>query len=95
MAGPLGVLAACLTVATIKVEDIDDGPPGGCWWHVRQRPPLKLKPSMAGAPGECCRYVRQRPPPKLETPTVGPLGGVDGMFSSGHHLSWRRRRWAP
>jgi hypothetical protein len=29
MAGPLGVLAAGLTVGTTDVEDVDDGPPRG------------------------------------------------------------------
>jgi hypothetical protein len=42
------VLAAGPTAATIKVEDVDDGPRGGCCRHVRQRPPPKLKTSMAG-----------------------------------------------
>jgi hypothetical protein len=42
------VLAAGPTVVTTEVEDIDSGPPGGCWQQVQQRPPLKLKTSMAG-----------------------------------------------
>jgi hypothetical protein len=48
MAAPLGLLVAGPTVATTKVEDVDGGPPGGCCLQVRQRPPLKLKTSMAG-----------------------------------------------
>jgi hypothetical protein len=30
MEGPLGVLAACPTMATTEVEDVDGGTPGGC-----------------------------------------------------------------
>jgi hypothetical protein len=37
--------------ATTEVEDVDGGPPGGCWRQVRQRPPPKLKTSMAGPLG--------------------------------------------
>jgi hypothetical protein len=47
IAGPLGVLVACPAVATTEVEDVDGGSLGGCWGHVRQRPPSKLKTSMA------------------------------------------------
>jgi hypothetical protein len=35
MAVPLGVLAVGPVVATTEVEDVDGGPPGGCW---RQSP---------------------------------------------------------
>jgi hypothetical protein len=42
------VLGACSAAITTEVEDVDGGPPGGCWRQVRQRPPLKLKTSMAG-----------------------------------------------
>jgi hypothetical protein len=48
MADPLGLLSGFLTAATTDVEDIDGGPPKGCWWQVRQRPPPKLKTSMVG-----------------------------------------------
>jgi hypothetical protein len=54
MAGTLGVLSAGLAVATTEVEDVDGGPPGGCYRQVRQRPPPKLKTSMA-APQGCWR----------------------------------------
>jgi hypothetical protein len=42
------VLAADPVVATIEVEDVDGGPPGGAGGKVWQRPPPKLKSSMAG-----------------------------------------------
>jgi hypothetical protein len=45
---PWGVLAAGPAATTTKVEDVDGGPPGGCWRQVRQRPPTKLETSMAG-----------------------------------------------
>jgi hypothetical protein len=35
-------------VTTTEVEDVDGGPLGGAGGKVRQRPPLKLKTSMAG-----------------------------------------------
>jgi hypothetical protein len=31
MVGPLGVLAESPTVAITEAEDVDGGPPGGCW----------------------------------------------------------------
>jgi hypothetical protein len=49
---PPGVLAAGLTVANTEVEDVDGGPPRGCQRHVRQRPALKLKTSMAAPLGD-------------------------------------------
>jgi hypothetical protein len=55
----------------LRGEDVDDGPPKGCWRQVRQRPPPKLKTSM-GAPRGCWRQIRQRPPLKLKTSTMGP-----------------------
>jgi hypothetical protein len=45
--GPWGVLAAWSVAAITEVEDVDGKPPGGCWRHVQQRPPLKLETSMA------------------------------------------------
>jgi hypothetical protein len=48
MVGPLGVLLAGPVAATIGVGDVDDGPPGGCWWQVRQWPPPELETSMVG-----------------------------------------------
>jgi hypothetical protein len=51
MVGPLGVLAAGSVAATSDGEDIDGGPPRGCWRQVRQRPPSKLELSMVGPPG--------------------------------------------
>jgi hypothetical protein len=36
------------TAATTEVEDVDGGPPWGVGGKVRQRPPSKLKMSMAG-----------------------------------------------
>jgi hypothetical protein len=61
------MVAACSVAATTGVGDVDGGPPGGCWRHVRQRPPSESETSMAG-----------------------PLGGVGGMSSSGHHRNQRR-----
>jgi hypothetical protein len=54
MAGPLRVLLAGPTAATIEAEeDVDGAPPGGCYMRVRQWPPLKLKKmSMVGPLGE-------------------------------------------
>jgi hypothetical protein len=51
MAGPLGVLLVSPVAATTEVEeDIDGGPPRGCYQYLRQQPPPKLtKTSMAGA----------------------------------------------
>jgi hypothetical protein len=74
MAGPLGVLAADLTVATSEVENVDGGPPGGASGKVRQRPPPKLKTSMASPLGGAGGKFWQRPPPKLKSSMVGPLG---------------------
>jgi hypothetical protein len=48
---PWGVLEAGPTVATTEAEDVDGGPPRGCWQQGRQRPPSKLKTSMAGPLG--------------------------------------------
>jgi hypothetical protein len=45
------VSAACPAAASTEVEDIDGGPPRGCWWQVRHRPPLKLKTLMEGPLG--------------------------------------------
>jgi hypothetical protein len=45
------VLAVGPAAATIEAEDVDGGPPRGCWWQGRQWPPLKLKTSMAGPLG--------------------------------------------
>jgi hypothetical protein len=47
--------------------------PLGVLAEVRQRPPLKLKTSMAGPLG-CWWQVWQWPPPKLETSMSGLLG---------------------
>jgi hypothetical protein len=41
--GPQEVLAIGPAMATTEAEYIDGGAPTGCWRHVRQRPPLKLK----------------------------------------------------
>jgi hypothetical protein len=48
MVGPLGVLAAGPAAANSEVRDVDGSPPGGCWRHVRLRPPQELETSMAG-----------------------------------------------
>jgi hypothetical protein len=34
MVDPLGVLPACPAAATTEVEDVDGGPPVGCYRHV-------------------------------------------------------------
>jgi hypothetical protein len=47
----LGVLVVGPAAATTDVDDVDGGPPGGCWRQVRQRPPPMLKTSMVGPPG--------------------------------------------
>jgi hypothetical protein len=53
MAVPLGALPVGLTVAITKFEEgVDGGPPRGCYWQVRQRPPPRLKKTlMAGRMG--------------------------------------------
>jgi hypothetical protein len=51
MAGPWGLLSGFLIAATTGVEDVDGGPPRGCWWQVQQRPPLELETSMVGPLG--------------------------------------------
>jgi hypothetical protein len=47
-------------------------PLGGAGGKVWQRPPLKLKTSMAGPLGVLELEVRQHPPPKLKTSMAGP-----------------------
>jgi hypothetical protein len=50
--------------------------PLGCWREIRQRPPLKLKTSMAG-PREVMRLeIQKRPPPTLRNDDGGPPGGA-------------------
>jgi hypothetical protein len=52
MAGPLGgAVDKGPTSATTEVEDVDGVPPEGAGSKVRQRPPPKLKTSMAGPLG--------------------------------------------
>jgi hypothetical protein len=56
------VLAAGPTVATTEVEDVDGGPPGGCWQDFRQCPPPKLETPMVGPLGAVAELVvRERP----------------------------------
>jgi hypothetical protein len=51
MAPPLGALLAGLTASITKVEDdVDGGPPGGCYRWVQQRPPLSLKTTSMACP---------------------------------------------
>jgi hypothetical protein len=45
--GPVGSRSGAPTAATTKVEDVDGGPPRGYWRQVQQRPPSKVKMSMA------------------------------------------------
>jgi hypothetical protein len=66
------VLGACSAAITTEVEDIDGGPPGGCWRQVRQRPPLKLKTSMVGPREVSELEIRERPPPTLRNVDGGP-----------------------
>jgi hypothetical protein len=47
MAAPWGVLSIFLATATTKVEDVDGGAPRGCCRYFQQRPPPKMKTSMA------------------------------------------------
>jgi hypothetical protein len=71
-------------VATTEVEDVDGGPPRGCWRQVCQRPPLKLKTLMAGPLG-----VLAAGPPvaTIEVRDIdgGPSGGATGRSGSAHH----------
>jgi hypothetical protein len=72
-------MAAATTEA--KVEDVNRGPPGGCWRQVRQRPPPKLKTSMAGPREVPELEIPERPPPTLRNVDGRPLGGVEAEDS--------------
>jgi hypothetical protein len=48
---PGGATGKCPIIATTEVQDNDCGPPGGAGGKVQQRPPRKLKTSMAGPLG--------------------------------------------
>jgi hypothetical protein len=58
----LGVLAVGPTTTITKVEDVDGGPPGGCWRQVRQRPSPKLKTSTVDPREVSELEVRECPP---------------------------------
>jgi hypothetical protein len=61
--------------------------PLGCYRYFWQRPPPKLKTSMAGPLGVLAE-VWQQPPPKMKnTLMVGPLRGVVDSPDSDHHQS--------
>jgi hypothetical protein len=60
-------LSVCLAGALVTCDRALD--------TCQQRPPLKLKTSMAGSPS------------KLKTSMAGPLGGAVGRSGSGHHRS--------
>jgi hypothetical protein len=75
------------TAATTEVEDVNGEPLEGAGGKVRQRPPPKLKTSMAGPLGGGGDKVRQRPPPKLRTSMAGPWGVLAARSDIGHHRS--------
>jgi hypothetical protein len=73
----LGFLAA----ATTDVEDVDGGPPGGCWRQVRQRPPPKLETSTAGPLGVLAAG------PTAATTEVGDVDGGPPDFHGDNKVS--------
>jgi hypothetical protein len=84
MAPPWGLLTAGPAAATINVEDVDDGPPGGFWRQVRQRPPPKLETSMAG-PLEVLAAGPAAATTDVEVVDGGPPGGAGSRLGSDHH----------
>jgi hypothetical protein len=68
------VLTVDLAATTSKVEDVDGGPPVGCW---RQGPAAAIT-EVEDVDGEPPRgadgKVRQRPPPKLKMSMADTLG---------------------
>jgi hypothetical protein len=71
--GPQGGAGWILKAATTEdEEDVDDGPPEGCCRYFQQRPPPKLKTSMAGLLGVLAE-VRQQPPPKIKKTSMAGL----------------------
>jgi hypothetical protein len=75
-------------VSTTDVEDdIDGGPPGGCYRQVWQHPPPRLKKTlMVGPLGGALRVGPATPTTKVEEDiNGGPLGGAISGFGSVHH----------
>jgi hypothetical protein len=77
------VLTVGPTAATTEVEDVDGGPPEGCWRQVRQQSPPKLKMSMAGSLG----VLAARP-----AAATTEVGDIDGGHPRG---CWRQVRQRP
>jgi hypothetical protein len=86
MVGPRGVLAVGPTAATTEVEDVHSGPPGGCWWQVRKRPPPKLRMSMVGPLGVLSGFLAEATS-EVGDVDGGPPGGAGSRSGSGHHRS--------
>jgi hypothetical protein len=61
-------------VATTEVEDVDGGPPGGCWRLGPTAATTEVKDVDGGSSGGAAGKVRQRPPPKLNMSMAGPWG---------------------
>jgi hypothetical protein len=80
------VLSAGPVAATTDGEDVDGGPPGGCYRDFWQRPPLEFETSMTGPYG-----VLSAGPATATTGVEdvdgGPLGGAGGRSGSSHHRS--------
>ncbi len=72
MAAPCGVLVAGLTAATSEVEDVNGGPPEGCWRQGPATVTTEVEDVDGGPPGGASGKVWQRLPPKLKTSMAGP-----------------------
>jgi hypothetical protein len=71
MAGPCGVLAAGPAAAITEVEDVDGGPPRGCWRQGPAAVTIEVEDVDGGPLGGAGSKVQQWPPPKLKTSMVG------------------------
>jgi hypothetical protein len=63
----------------LEVGDVNGGPPWGCWRQVRQRPPPKLKKSMAGSLGGAAADPAAATF-EVEDVDGGPPGGAGGKI---------------
>jgi hypothetical protein len=82
--GPWGALAAGPAAATTEVEDVDGGPPRGCYRDFWQWPPPKLETSMVDPLGVLAAGLTVVTT-EVEDIDSGPLGGVGSRSNSGHH----------
>jgi hypothetical protein len=66
------MLPPCPGAPTSKVEDVDGGPPWGCWRQGPAAATTEVEDVDGGPPGGAGGKVRQWPPPKLNTFMTGP-----------------------